>query len=172
MTKKKMYTIVFALLTTAFVTAACFGGTEEPIEESELVEGSAEEIEEEEVVAEEESSTPELVGTTWQWIRFDDMGEINNLDVEDPTSYTLLLDADGRYHLKADCNMVSGDYTLDGSSLSFAPGLTTLAECGPDSYYDRYLTHISNVATYVMEDGILYLNLWADGGNMVFVPVE
>ena len=188
MNMKKLIIILIILLVLAVLTAACVGESQEPVEESESVEEIAEEIdeeiveetevvEEEEVVIEEETTedentAPELVGTTWQWIRFDDMGEINNLDIEDPASYTLLLNSDGIYHLKADCNMVSGNYSMESSGLSFKPGLTTLAECGEESHYYKYLLYIENVATYVMEGNTLYLNLWADGGNMVFIPVE
>ena len=180
----KSYSILLTLITVALVITSCADGAQQPVEDDEMADKEEQIIDEGGLVAEEEEQDmeeeptveetvdPELVGTTWQWIRFDDMGEINNLDVEDPAAYTLLLDADGLYHLKADCNMVSGAYALDGSSLSFEAGLTTLAECGPDSHYDRYLMYISNVATYIMEDGTLYLNLWADGGNMVFALAE
>lgn len=163
--------IIITLLAITLFTVGCLDEAQSVTEE---VPGTEPVVEETPVSeeSEDETAAPELVGTTWQWIRFDDMGEINNLDVEYPASYTLLLDADGIYHLKADCNQVSGGYTLDGASLSFEPGLTTLAECGEESHYTKFLTYIDNVATYVMDEDTLYLNLWADGGNMVFVPFE
>jgi heat shock protein HslJ len=37
----------------------------------------------------EAPDTTNLVGTVWQWIRFDDFGEINSFEVADPTNYTI-----------------------------------------------------------------------------------
>ena len=114
----------------------------------------------------------DIRGVTWAWERFDDTADLNNIVVDDPTLYTLTLNEDGTYSVKADCNMASGNYDLDGSSLKFHPGPTTLAECGPESLYDIFLADLGYVATYVTEGNTLYLNLWADGGNMVFSPLE
>ena len=113
---------------------------------------------------------PALVGITWQWQRFDDTADMNNIEVDDPSQYTLTLNADGTYAVKADCNQASGDYTLDGSGLTFEAGPVTRAECEPESHYDTYLEQLRNVATFVMDGDNLVLNLWADGGNMVFTP--
>jgi heat shock protein HslJ len=125
--------------------------------------------------ASQSGSTPEtdrsrIIGTTWLWERYDDTAGINNIVVEDPSQYTLLLKADGTYQLKADCNLANGSYTIEESSITFEPGPTTLAECGPDSLYNAFLMKFEHVATYVMDGDKLFLNLWADAGNLVFVP--
>jgi heat shock protein HslJ len=112
----------------------------------------------------------DINGITWLWERFDDTAEINNIVVDDPTLYTFLLNADGTYTVKADCNLANGNYTLEGNSIKFEAGPTTLAECGPDSLYNNFLIDLSNVVTFVIDENKLYLNLWADAGNMVFVP--
>jgi heat shock protein HslJ len=122
--------------------------------------------------AQEKDFEGDIRGITWKWERFDDTADLNNIVVEDPSLYTLTLNEDGTYSVKADCNMASGAYVLDGSSLKFEPGPTTLAECGPESLYDAFLSDLGYVATYVIEGNTLYLNLWADGGNMVFSPAE
>jgi hypothetical protein len=114
----------------------------------------------------------DIIGITWQWERYDDTAGMNNLIVDDPTLYTLLLNPDGTYQAKVDCNLAGGSYVLDGSSLKFEPGPTTLAECGSGSLYDVFLEKLGHVATFVTQDGRLYLNLWADAGNMVFIPSE
>lgn len=112
----------------------------------------------------------DISGITWLWERFDDTAEINNIVVDDPTLYTFLLNADGTYTVKADCNLASGSYTLEGNSIKFEAGPTTLAECGPESLYNDFLIDLSNVVTFVIDGNKLYLNLWADAGNMVFIP--
>jgi heat shock protein HslJ len=110
-----------------------------------------------------------LVGRTWTWQRFLS-GDGSEIEVDDPARYTLTLGPDGVYQVKADCNLSSGAYTLADGSLLLEPGPTTLAECGPDSLSDRYLTLLGHVRTYVLEGEQLYLDLWADGGQMVFQP--
>ena len=60
-------------------------------------------------------------------------------------------------------------YQLNESRLTFdTKGLTTLAMCPEDSLDQIFLERLGNTATFVLQDGILYLNLVADGGNMVF----
>ena len=128
----------------------------------------------------EDSSNPgsevinitDIVGITWNWERFDDNADLNNIVVDDPTLYTFTLNADGTYAVKADCNLASGSYVLEGSSLKFEAGPTTLAECGPDSLSNTFLMDLGYAATFVIEGNQLHLNLWADAGNMVFSPAE
>lgn len=114
----------------------------------------------------------DITETTWLWERFDDTAGLNDITVDDPSLYTFILKSDGTYSIKADCNLSSGNFILDESSISFEAGPTTLAECGPDSLYHTFLTQMSNVATYVIDGDKLVLNLWADGGNMVFIQAE
>jgi heat shock protein HslJ len=110
------------------------------------------------------------VGTAWQWERFIGNND-SQIEVDDPTRYTLTLQADGLYQVEADCNLASGRYTLEGAALSLLPGPTTLAECGPDSLYDSFLKNLGHVRIYTITDeGKLVLDLWADGGHMVFGP--
>jgi len=112
----------------------------------------------------------DITEITWNWERFDDNADQNNFVVDDPTLYTFTLNADGTYAVKADCNLASGSYVLEGSSLKFEAGPTTLAECGPDSLYNTFLMDLGYAVTYVIDGNQLHLNLWADAGNMVFTP--
>jgi para-nitrobenzyl esterase len=116
--------------------------------------------------------SPEIYEINWQWIRFEDTAGINNIVVEDPGMYSLMLSPDGTYSAKVDCNQTMGSYTREGSSIKFEPGISTLAECGPDSLYYTFLEQLGHVAAFVMDGENLVLNLWADGGNMVFTPAE
>jgi heat shock protein HslJ len=118
------------------------------------------------------SDTSDLVGIVWEWERFlDNDGSV--LEVNDPSRYTLILNPDGTYQVRADCNRSGGAYTLDGGSLTLQPGPTTLAECEPGSLYDEFLAYLGRVRTYVRaDDGKLVLDLWADAGHVVFRPVQ
>jgi heat shock protein HslJ len=111
----------------------------------------------------------EVVGTMWQWEAFQDTAGINDITVSDPEKYTLTLNQDGTANIQADCNQVTWAYELDGSQLSFdTTGPSTLAMCAEDSLDQQFLERLGQTATFVIEDGILYLNLWADAGNLVF----
>ena len=111
----------------------------------------------------------EIVDTTWQWEAFQDTAGINDINVSDPENYTLTLNQDGTANIQADCNQVTWTYEFDGSQLSFdTTGPSTLAMCAEDSLDQQFLERLGHTATFVIEDGVLYLNLWADAGNMVF----
>ncbi len=122
------------------------------------------------------SLPPAFNGQVWQWIAFQDSAdgeESNDISVDDPASYTLELLPDGTYALKADCNFVSGQYTLNNGSLSFDPGAMTLAECGPESFSNRFVALLGDVVTYVFNaEGNLVLNLKMDAGDMIFVRAQ
>jgi heat shock protein HslJ len=111
----------------------------------------------------------EIVGTTWQWEAFQDTADINSITVPDPENYTLTLNKDGTASIQADCNLVTWSYELDGSQLSFdTTGPATLAMCAESSLDQQFLERLGYTVTFVIEDGKLYLNLFADAGNLVF----
>ena len=58
----------------------------------------------------------------------------------------------------------------DGASVTLEPGPMTMAACEPDSQDADFVRLLGDVATYVIADGELYLNLAMDAGDMVFVP--
>lgn len=124
----------------------------------------------------EMAAEDELIGTVWQWTRFEDTAEVNDIEVGDPESYLLVLLPGGGYTIKADCNVGRGSYVREGSSLSLTPGPLTRALCPPESLGDEFVRRLAQTATYVItEDGELALNLALDSGNMVFAnggPVE
>jgi len=119
-----------------------------------------------------ETVTPALLGVVWTWIRFDDTAELDSIEVDDPSRYTLEFLDDGTYVIRADCNQGSGGATIDGSNLTLGPGPMALAECGPDSLYDDYVRSLGDVVTYVFDGDHLVLNLKADAGNLVFAPAD
>lgn len=134
-----------------------------------LVETSSQEVSGSAVEAE---TSTDVVGIIWNWEQFQDTAEQNDIVVPYPPSYQLELLPDGNFRAKADCNLVSGTYTLDGPSLTLGLGPTTMAECGPDSLYNEYLRLLGDVVSYVREGDNLYLNLKLDAGNMKFGKLQ
>jgi heat shock protein HslJ len=111
----------------------------------------------------------EIVGITWQWTELTETEPGSQSLVPDPENYTLVLRSDGTYQVKADCNLSSGSYTLEGNRLTLLPGPTTLAECGPDSLYDEYLAFLGQAVTIELDGEKLILNLKEGAGKMGFV---
>jgi heat shock protein HslJ len=120
------------------------------------------------VISSGPAASPDIVGIVWEWQRFDDATGQNDIVVIYPPSYRLELLSDGQFNIKADCNLGSGTYTLEGSSLTLELGPMTLAECGPVSQYDEYISLLGQVATYGRKGDSLILSLTADSGNMTF----
>ncbi len=125
--------------------------------------------------AEPEAPSPvaTLAGTTWQWLEFQDSAsgaEANNISVPNPANYTISFLPDGQLGIRADCNVGSGTYTLDGSSLTIQLGITTLVACPDDSLDQEFRTRLEQVATFVQDGDNLVLNLALDSGNMIFQP--
>ncbi len=123
-----------------------------------------------EVKAEEPPEEPpeeEITDIIWQWQEFES-GDGSITNVDDPARYMLLLKSDGNMYVLADCNNGSGTYIMQDSSLTLKLSAMTRMACEDGSLSDKYISYLGNVVSYVIKDGILYLNLKADAGNMVF----
>ena len=64
--------------------------------------------------------------------------------IPNPENYTLILQEDGSFTGKADCNEISGTYSADGG-YSFTLGPSTMASCGEDSLDQQYLDLLSRI---------------------------
>ncbi len=114
-------------------------------------------------------SASEITGIQWQWAQLVETEPAAQSVVPDPENYVLVLLADGTASLKADCNMVSWTYTLDGTSLTFNTlGPSTLAFCGEDSLDQKFLEMLGKGGTFSLEEGRLVLELNENAGRMVF----
>ncbi|HIP71328.1 MAG TPA: META domain-containing protein [Anaerolineae bacterium] len=122
-----------------------------------------------------EAAAADITNIVWQWTEFQDTAGKNDITVDNPENYTVTFLADNQVSIKADCNMVNGSYTLDGSSLTIQLGPSTMAFCGEESLDQQFLGKLGFVAAYVMDGDNLVMNLQADAGNMIFAnggPVE
>jgi uncharacterized lipoprotein YbaY len=132
------------------------------LQDEQLIETSSE------VIGRQSEGESDIVGVVWTWQKFLDQSGQNDIVVIYPPAYRLELLPDGRFNIKADCNLGSGTYTLEGSSLALELGPITLAECGPSSQHDEYINLLGQVVTYVREGDSLSLNLKYDSGDMRF----
>lgn len=152
--------IIFAMLTCTLIAVGCT----EIDNENDIIEA---EQDEENVVA-----LDEIIDIEWQWSGLIEALPASQSVVPDPENYTLTLNSDGTYSIKADCNIGSGGYILEGDELTLAPGPITLAYCGPDSLDSQYLSLLSNVTTFSMENDQLVLGMGEKGDRMLFVEGE
>lgn len=105
--------------------------------------------------------------TLWQWTG-GAPPDGTTIDVDDPERYTLALLDDGSYVFRADCNSGTGQYTLDGTSLTLLPGAMTLVACDEESLSDQYLEFLGRVVSFDLDDpGGLTLTL-DDGTTLAF----
>ena len=109
-----------------------------------------------------------ITNITWQWVGLVETQPASQSVVPNPENYTLTFLPDGSLSIKADCNMASGTYALEGNTLSIELGATTMAYCGEQSMDQQYLANLGNVAGYIMADGQLVLALKDTTGKMTF----
>ena len=114
------------------------------------------------------SSSSSAVGVLWEWNGLQETHPAHLSAVPAPQNYLLLLNKDGSFEAKADCNQLHGSYTLSGGDLTLTHGPMTRALCAPDSLSDRYVHLLAQVRTQAVENGQLTLGLENGAGSMFF----
>lgn len=111
-----------------------------------------------------------LAGTSWQLVRFQG-GDDSVLTPDDPTKYTLTFGADGAVAVRLDCNRGRGTWKSSGDSqLELGPLALTRAMCKAPAMHDHIARQWTNIRSYIIRDGRLFLSLMADGGIYEFQP--
>lgn len=117
------------------------------------------------------SAGPPLAGTSWRLVRFQG-GDGAVLTPDDGSKYTIGFDKTGNLSARIDCNRGRGTWASSGpGALQLSPLALTRAMCPPGSLHDQMARQWSNIRSYVMKDGHLFLSLMADGGIYEFAPV-
>ncbi|MXO59098.1 META domain-containing protein [Altererythrobacter salegens] len=117
-----------------------------------------------------------LAGTSWKLVSFQSMDDAQG--ATKPAAgkdYTLAFGTDGRAAMQLDCNRGSANYSVGntsatGGSLTFGPAAVTRALCPPPDMGEMLAARLSDVASYTMRDGHLFLALKLDGGIFEFSP--
>ena len=113
-----------------------------------------------------------LEGTSWQLVKFRD-GDGSTLTPDDPAKYTFEFGPGGRLAARVDCNQGGGTWrSRGGSQLQLGPLGLTRKECPARALDERIVTQWSDIRSYVIRDGYLYLSLVAGGGIYEFQPVD
>lgn len=120
-------------------------------------------------MVEDASSSPQPTGVVWQWQQTL-MNNDDQFTPDNPASYTLQFNTDGTFTAQADCNQVSGSYTLDGSQLTIAPGPSTMAACPEGSLGDQFVKNLGEANRFLFDGDDLIISLMFDSGSMRFSP--
>jgi para-nitrobenzyl esterase len=116
------------------------------------------------------SALPSLAGTAWRLVKFQG-GDETILRPADRAKYTLELGVDGAVSARIDCNRGHGTWTSPApSQLTLGPLALTRAQCPPGSLHDRLVRDWSLVRSYMIQDGHLFLSLFADAGIYELEP--
>ena len=113
-----------------------------------------------------EGMTPSgLVDITWEWTQGPAQpGSSEIVQIADPSLYQVTYGSDGTISYKADCNSGSMSYELNNAGMTGGmlaqPGPTTLAECGPESLYNAFISSLQAAQSY---------RVWAGGNEMELV---
>jgi len=117
-----------------------------------------------------QNSTPGLTGHTWQLIAFHG-SDGNTLTSDVRNKYTIALADDGSVVTRIDCNRGRGTWKSEApNQLTFGPMALTRAMCPPAPLTDRLPMDWSNVRSYTIKDGHLFLSLMANSGTYEFEP--
>jgi heat shock protein HslJ len=106
--------------------------------------------------------------TTWQWTHFRDAKQ----DFDVSGTYTIAFNADGTAAVVADCNSGSGSYSINSDQLTISILAVTLAACPEGSLGGSFVELLNQAGTFAISDGMLTIELMADGGAMTFTATQ
>jgi len=111
-----------------------------------------------------------FIGPTWWLVAHQSMDDA--IGTRRPAApYSLRFESDGSLFLRAHCNRGQGRWLYDApSGLRLGPLALTRAACPPGSLYDRIVSDLEYVRSFVLRDGGLFLATLADGAILEFRP--
>lgn len=123
-------------------------------------------------VPEAAEQEPETAGEAyqdipWLWVSFSDPA-VGLEDIPEPERYQIILNSDGSINVQADCNVVSGSYTVDGGTITINLGPSTLAACPEDSLADQFVQNLTAAAIMFFDGPDMLFDLKFDSGTMRF----
>ncbi len=133
-----------------------------------------------EIASREDAASPiynPLADTEWRLVEIQSMDDaVGAIRPDDPSLYTMRLNADGTVHMRLNCNRANGSWTAepstDPSNGRFRFGLlaTTKALCPPPSLDEKIAADAKYVRGYLIKENRLFLSLFADGGIYAWEP--
>ena len=117
------------------------------------------------------SGTGQLSGTAWQLVKFQGPDE-RIFTPDDKSKYTITFGSNGRITARVDCNRANSTWKVNTKGeLQFGSWSRTKAKCGPGSLHDQIVNEGSNVRTFEIKNGHLFLSGMAEGGYYELEPL-
>lgn len=157
-------------ISAAFTLAGCAGGDRGEDATPEPWSTPADAHEAAAGLAPAPSANP-LAGTRWRLVQIQSMDDVvGTIHLENPSAFTMTLNADGTVNLRLDCNRANGAYTVEPAAdpengrFEFGPLVATRARCPLPRLDEQIVAQTQYIRGYLIRDGKLYLSLMADGG--------
>jgi heat shock protein HslJ len=110
----------------------------------------------------------DITGQTWHLTSITSVQRQEIVPAEDMVSYTITFNDDGTWDGQADCNQISGTYTIEGEAiLTITLGPSTMAACPEDSLSERYVEALVTTTTYSIAENQMTLTL-GDNGELLY----
>jgi heat shock protein HslJ len=109
-----------------------------------------------------------IVGPVWRWVRTRYADDTRLTRAADAAGYTLQLKPEGTIHVRGDCNVSGGSFTLKDSELSITITHSTMAACPEGSPENAFIRDLNRTGRFLLKNGGLYLDLKLDSGTMEF----
>jgi heat shock protein HslJ len=110
-----------------------------------------------------EVASAQLVGVTWELVAIE-YDSAPTLTVDDPSRYTVRIEADGRITIRTDCNVCTGTCRVDKNTIALGTLACTRAACPPGSLDAAYGAALATVSGFSVSDGMLVLSF--SGGRL------
>jgi len=111
-----------------------------------------------------------ILDKQWQWEST--ITSLEQITVDTPKNYTILLKADYKVQVRFDCNRGGGLFEISLGKLSFGPIMSTRAACPSGSLDFRFARDLQRVVSFFTMNNNLYLELSYNSGTMKFSPVK
>lgn len=116
-------------------------------------------------------SFSDLTGKAWQWVAFTD-AVTGVQEIANASRYQISFQPNGIVRVQADCNRGAGQYSVDGASIGVNIQTMTRAMCAPGSLSNDFVQRLNAAAIWFVQDGDLFIDLFADSGTMRFALAE
>lgn len=108
-----------------------------------------------------------ITGIVWKWQQTR-LGNGPTTVPDDPARYTVAFQPGGSLAIRADCNRVGGNYTIENTSLTIETTFSTRAMCPSDSLEQSFKKHLNAAASFFIQEGHLVIDLERNAGTMEF----
>ena len=109
-----------------------------------------------------------IVGPVWSWVRTRYADNTTLTRAADAAGYTFQLKPDGTIHVRGDCNVSGGSFSLKDADLAITITHSTRAACPEGSLEDAFIRDLNRTGRFLLRNGRLYLDLKLDSGTMEF----